>query len=143
MRLVDVNVLLYAIDETSAHHGLVRKRWQALLDDDESIGIPWIVISGFLRLSTNPRIFPDALAPEAAFDFVEEWLGRPNVFIPLEKPDHAQVLRRLVTESGTAGNLVTDAHLAAFGITYDATVLSCDRDFMRFAALRTENPLAS
>lgn len=76
-----------------------------------------------------------------AFDLADEWLGRSNVFIPLEKPEHSAVLRDLVASTGTAGNLVTDAHIAVFGITYDAAVFSCDRDFRRFDGLWSENPL--
>jgi len=141
MKLIDVNILLYAIDETSFHHEQVIEHWQLLLNGDESVGIPWIVLTGFLRLSTSARIFENALDPMDAFDLVDEWIGRSNVFIPMEKPEHSAVLRDLVASSGTAGNLVTDAHIAAFGITYDATVFSCDRDFKRFNGLRSENPL--
>lgn len=44
--------------------------------------------------------------------------------------------------SGTAGNLVTDAHLTALAIEHGAELCTADRDFGRFAGLRWVNPLA-
>ena len=74
---------------------------------------------------------------------VDAWLSTEMVTVIAEKPDHWRVLRNLLASTGTAGNLTTDAHLAALAITHDATLASCDNDFSRFADLRWENPLQS
>jgi len=142
VRIVDLNLLLYAINADSAHHAAARVWWERALNDDEPIGLPWLVLLGFLRIATNARIFPHPLAADAAIEKVDAWLGRDNVRIAREKEDHWDVLRSLIADSGTAGNLTTDAHLAALAISHDATLVSSDTDFGRFKGLRWQNPLA-
>ena len=141
MKVVDLNVLIYAVHPDSAHHSVVRVHWNEMLNGDETVALPWIVVTGFLRLATNPRMFARPLAPEAACEAIDEWLALDVVVVPVEKAHHWSVLRRLIVETGTAANLVTDAHIAAIALTHDATVVSCDRDFGRFDGLRVENPL--
>lgn len=143
MKVVDLNVLIYAVDGGSPHHAKVLPYWQRTLDGDESVGLPWIVIVGFLRLTTNGRVFATPLAVEAACEMVDDWLALDVVSVPLEKPTHWKVLGEFVRASGTAANLVTDAHIAAIATTRDATLVSCDRDFARFDGLRVENPLST
>ena len=140
MKIVDVNVLLYAVNPDSDPSGTVRRWWEKALTGDESIGLPWIVLSGFLRISTNPRIYPRPAAVDWALDEVERWLSADVVTTISEKPEHWRMLRGMLAETGTAGNLTTDAHLAALAITHDATLASCDNDFARFSGLRWENP---
>ena len=142
MKIVDLNVLIYAVDERSPHHLVVLPYWQRLLDGEEGIGLPWIVLVGFLRITTHPRAFATPLGADAACDLVDDWLALDVVSVPVEKPGHWKALRDFVRASGTAGNLVTDAHIAAIASTRDAALVSCDRDFERFGGLRVENPLA-
>ena len=141
MRIVDLNVLLYAVDTTAPHHESVGPYWTDLLNGDETVGLPWVVVSGFLRLTTSPRVSPRPFTAEAACRRVDEWFALDVVTVSLEKPGHWGVLRRLIGATGTAANLVTDAHIAAIALTHDASVVSCDRDFERFAGLRVDNPL--
>ena len=140
MKVVDVNVLLYAINQQAPEHQRIRRWLESALNGDESVGFPWLVLAGFLRLSTNPRIFPEPLRVNEALSQVSAWLGARTVTTVSEKPNHWAVLRNLLNETGTAGNLTTDAHLAALAITHNATVVSCDNDFSRFQPLRWENP---
>ena len=141
MQIVDLNVLIYAVDEQSPHHVIILPYWQRLLEGSESVGLPWIVLVGFLRITTNPRAFVTPQTAGAACEMIEEWLALEVVSMPTEKPDHWTVLKGFVQTSGTAANLVTDAHIAAIARTRDATLVSCDRDFERFDGLRLENPL--
>ena len=143
MKIVDVNVLLYAVNRDSDQHTKVCPWWQRALRGDESIGLPWLVLSGFLRISTNPRIYPLPLTADQALDQVEGWLSADVATTISEKVDHWPTLREVLRETGTAGNLTTDAHLATLAITHDATLVSCDSDFGRFRGLRWENPLTS
>jgi toxin-antitoxin system PIN domain toxin len=142
VRIVDVNVLLYALNEDAAHHAPLLAWWTEALNGDVSIGLPWSVVTGFLRIVTNPRVLPRPLQPDDAIQVVDDWLACPNVSLAREKEGHWETLRALVAETGTAGNLTTDAHLAALAMTYDATLVSCDNDFGRFKSLRWQNPLA-
>ena len=140
MKVVDVNILLYAVNDQADKHDRIRRGWEAALNGDESVGLPWLVLSGFLRLSTNPKIFPTPLPVNLALARVTAWLDARMVTTIGEKPNHWDVLRKLLSETGTAGNLTTDAHLATLAITHDATLASCDNDFIRFQHLRSENP---
>jgi len=141
MTLVDLNILLYAINPSSAHYGTVHPWWEAAMGSDEPVGLTWIVLSGFLRLATNSRVFPNPMSVESAVGRVARWLSHPNTRLVQETEGHWSIFRTLLEEAGTAGNLTTDAHLATLAISTGATLVSCDHDFTRFAGLRLLNPL--
>jgi len=141
VKLVDLNVLLYAVNRDSAHHEVIRRWWEDAINGDEPVGLAWVVLLGFLRLSTHPRVFPSPLDAGQAADRVEAWLAHPNVKIVRETDEQWRLLKSQLDETGTAGNLTTDAHLASLAIAHGATLVSCDTDFGRFAKLRWENPL--
>lgn len=143
MKIVDVNVLLYAVNRDAIHHSRVLAWWQNALASQEPIGLAWIVLLGFLRLSTNGRVFRTPLSTETAMERIDAWLGHENVRVAHETEDQWAVVRRLLTDTGTSGNRTTDAHLAALAITHGATLVSCDCDFARYRQLRWENPAAS
>jgi hypothetical protein len=112
------------------------------MNGTEGIGLPWVVTLGFLRLTTSPRVFSQPLSPAAAWDVVEEWFAS-SVCRPLAPGSrHREILKTLVLEHGTAGNLTTDAHLAAICIEHGATLYTADNDFGRFPALKWKNPLS-
>ena len=142
MRIIDLNVLLYAVNSDAAQHERVRGWWEKAVNDEDTIGLAWVVLLGFLRLATNPRVFPRPLAPDAAAVKLDTWLSLDNVRVLHERDDHWKTLKPLLSGAGTAGNLTTDAHLAALALTHDAAIVSCDTDFARFKGLRLENPLA-
>lgn len=140
MKVFDLNILLYAVNRDGPLH-LRAKSWlENALSAEEAIALPWVVILGFVRLSTNPRVFPHPLAAEQALATVDEWLSRPCVRILAPGDDHWRVLRGLLEEAGAAGNLTTDAHLAAIAIEHGAELVSADTDFARFSRLRWINP---
>jgi hypothetical protein len=99
------------------------------------------VLLVFMRVSTSPRIFEHPLAPDRAFDVIERWLAQPCAVIVHPGDRHATLVRQLLRPLGTAGNLVSDAHLAALAIEHGAELNSCDSDFSRFSGLRWVNPL--
>jgi toxin-antitoxin system PIN domain toxin len=101
-----------------------------------------VVLLGFLRVATSPRVFPKPLAPDQAVGLVDGWLARPAVRALAPGEEHWRILRELVDDAGTAGNLVTDAHLAALAIEHGCELCSTDSDFARFARVRWSNPLA-
>lgn len=141
MKIVDLNILLYTINTSFEQHKNIRKWWIDSLNDDEPIGLAWLVLSGFIRLSTNPRIFPKPLPTKAALAKVESWLKHPNTVIAHESNDHFRIFRELLENTGSAGNLTTDAHLASIAIGNGGLMVSCDNDFARFENLRWTNPL--
>jgi toxin-antitoxin system PIN domain toxin len=142
VKLVDTNILLYAVDRDAFLHQQAREWLEGALNGHETVGFPWIVLLGFLRLSTRSGVFPQPLSIEHAILLVDEWLALPQSRLVVESDEHWPILRQLLLETGTAGNLTTDAHLAALAIANGATLVSCDADFGRYGKLRWENPLA-
>ncbi|HZQ63936.1 MAG TPA: type II toxin-antitoxin system VapC family toxin [Gaiellaceae bacterium] len=140
MLLVDANVLLYAVNEDAPHHEKARNWLDEALGSDEPVGFAWVVLLAFLRLATNPSLFPHPLTPAQSTDVVEGWLGRPASLVLQPGERHLSLLRGLLAESGTAANLVNDAHLAALALEHGAEIVSFDRDFERFAGVRSRLP---
>ncbi len=142
MKLVDVNVVLFVTNTQAAEHDRALAWWEQALLGSEPIGLAWVVILGFVRMSTHPKIFARPLTPDEALDKVTRWLTHPHIRIVQENAQQAQLLMELIRQIGTAGNLTMDAHLAALAISHNATLVSCDNDFGRFRRLKRENPLA-
>ena len=141
MKIVDLNILLYAVNRDAYHHRTVRRWWEAALADEEPIGLSWLVLLGFLRLATNPKVFPKPLRVEDALRRVDGWLSHPNVRLVVETAEHWRILRGLLQATGSAGNLTSDAHLAALALEYGSVLISCDSDFSRFPRLQWQNPI--
>jgi toxin-antitoxin system PIN domain toxin len=139
--IVDLNALLYAVNADGPHHEAAKAWLEDLLSGAEVVALPWVVLLGFLRLSTNPRIFPSPLHPEQALEVVDGWVSHASVQPLSPGGEHWRILRGLLRGAGTAGNLTTDAHLAALAIERGAELHSTDTDFARFAHLRWVNLL--
>ena len=142
MILVDVNLLIYAVNEDSPDHRKARSWLEAAVSGNETVGLPWIVLLAFLRLTTRAGLFQKPLSVDAAFDLVDAWLQQPSVTIPEPAARHLQTMRDLISPLGTGGNLTSDAHLAALAMEHGAEFCSTDNDFARFRRLRWRNPLA-
>ena len=140
MVIVDANVLLYAVDRASAHHEPSRSWLDGSLAGAEAVGFAWIALLAFIRIGTNPSILPHPMTADDATGQAAAWLEAPAAVIAEPTPRHAAVLRGLLRETGTAGNLVTDAHLAALAIEHGADIVSYDRDFARFTGVRHRLP---
>jgi toxin-antitoxin system PIN domain toxin len=140
--LVDANLLIYAVDSDAPHHQRARAWLEGVLSGADAVGLSWSVILAFLRVTTREGILVRSLDPVAACRYVDGWLGQSNVVAVSPGPEHWTILRSLLTESGTAGNLTSDAHLAALAIERGATLCSSDNDFKRFRRVEHVNPLA-
>lgn len=141
MIIPDVNPLVNAYNGDSPDHPVARRWWESVANDREPIGLAWVTVLGFLRLMTSPRVMPRPMPVAAAVAAVESWLALPHVELVEPGPRHAEILFRLLRGTGVAGNLTTDAHLAALAIEHQGQVASSDGDFARFEGLRWFNPL--
>ena len=141
MILPDINLLVYAYNSDAREHAGARAWWESLLGSSEAVGLPWAVSCGFIRLMTHPAILVTPLDPLRAVGHVQAWLDRPNVEVLDPGPRHLEILRRLLGDLGVAGNLTTDAHIAALAMEYQCELHSNDADFARFSGLRWRNPL--
>jgi toxin-antitoxin system PIN domain toxin len=140
VKLVDLNVLVYATDQTSTHHERARAWLDRAMSSTETIGIATAVAIGFLRLTTSPRIMAAPLDATTSLGVVRGWYRRPNVTAPEPTTRHCELLESLLAPIGTAGNIVSDAHLAALAIEHGAELYSFDRDFARFSGVRWLEP---
>jgi toxin-antitoxin system PIN domain toxin len=136
----DVNFLVYAFMTAMPQHKAARKAWEELLSGDEPVGLAPVVLFGFLRLVTNRKMFVPPLDVESAVELIEGWLTRSRgQLLETDVGYFAQTLR-LIREHGAGGNLTTDAQIAALALEHDATVISNDSDFKRFAKVRSKQP---
>jgi toxin-antitoxin system PIN domain toxin len=140
MILPDANVLLYAVNRSCDQHELALQALLQGFDDPRGVALAWVALLAFLRLSTRRGIFPKPLPAEDALRVAGHWLGHPSAQVVHPGERHLDILGRLLGSAGTAGNLTTDAHLAALAIEHGATVLTFDRDFARFEGLRWTMP---
>ena len=141
MILPDTNLLLYAIDRLCPDHDRAARWWETALQANEPVLLCPVVVFAFLRLSTHPRVFENPLRPNEAFDYIENWLAFPSVAWGEPGPGHLARVKALLLATGTGGNLVTDAQIAALAAEHDATIYSADADFSRFPNIRWTNPL--
>lgn len=141
MILVDVNLLLYAEDEFSPHHQPAKDWWVAQLSGEDPVCLCWPVLTGFIRISTNRRLFSNAISLSDAISRVESWFAQPCVRLIYPTPTHWRTLRTLLEQAQANANLVTDAHLAALAIEHGCELCSTDADFSRFPRLKWRNPL--
>lgn len=132
MIILDINVLINAVVE-DARLNLDARIWlERTANTSEVLGLPWVSVLGFVRIATNPRILPHPLSTEDALGVMERMLSEPNFVVTEPTSRHFDVLSGLLRRSGTAGNLTTDAHIAALAIEHGASVASFDRDIARF-----------
>lgn len=143
MMLPDISVLVHAHNSDSPKHLIARTWWDRALAGSEGIGLAWVTLLGFVRIATHRGILLHPMTPSDACARVEEWLSLPHVHIPIPAPQHFSRLRFLLESLGTAGNLTTDAHLAALAIERGYVLYSTDVDFARFPGLRWINPLTA
>jgi toxin-antitoxin system PIN domain toxin len=142
MILPDANALLHAVNRASDQHEAALAALRQGFDDPRGVAFAWTALLAFLRLSTRRGIFPAPLPAEDALRVIEHWLGHPRAQVAHPGDRHAEILGRLLRSAGTAGNLTTDAHLAALAIEHGATIVSFDRDFARFEGVRWTLPTA-
>ena len=142
MIIPDVNLILYAHNEEDPDHEEAVLWWDQLLSGTQAVGIPLVVVMAFLRLSTSTRLFLRPLSVDQSIMRIESWFACPQVRMIEPSPEHLSEFLRMVRSIGVAGNLTTDAHIAALSLEYRAEIHSADADFGRFPGIRWRNPLA-
>ena len=141
MIIPDVNLLIYAHNDSVPLHDLAKHWWEGLVNGTERVGIPWVVSSGFVRLMTHPRVLIHPVTPAEAVDYVRAWFQFPHIMPINPGSSHLAHFRRNLVTAGVGAHLVTDAHIAAIAMEYQAEVHANDSDFNRFPGLRWRNPL--
>lgn len=140
MILIDVNVLVYANRRDAHNHSTYRRWLNDVVNSDGPYGIPDLVLSGFLRIVTHPKIFAKPTRIDSALDFTDRLRRHPNCVHISPGPRHWEIFGRLCRTAGVKGNLVPDAYLAALAIESGSEWITTDRDFARFPGLRWRLP---
>jgi uncharacterized protein len=138
----DINVLLYAYDSVSPFHAKAAGWWRDCLSGTEPVGLPSVVLLGFVRVGTSPRAFTHPMTVAEATGHVRAWLEQSIVQVLGSSAHHVVRTLALLEQVGTAGNLVTDAHIAALALEHDGVVHTSDTDFVRFPGVRWLNPIS-
>lgn len=142
MIVPDANLLLYAYDDRSAFRQEAREWWEGCLSGAEPVGLTPPTVFAFVRIATNARVFASPMTLDRAVEHVLSWLGQSAAQILQPPATHLQDVFALLREAGSAaGNLVSDAQIAAFAQSYRAVVHTADRDFLRFRSVRCHFPL--
>jgi toxin-antitoxin system PIN domain toxin len=142
MTLVDANVLLYAYQPRSAHHDSCRRWVERAFSGGEVVGLAWVTVLAFIRISTNARIFEAPLSVSEAIAIVSSWLARDAVLVVEAGEQCWEILKALLVEGQITGPLAMDAFLAALALENGATLVTTDRDFSRFPRLHVHDPSA-
>lgn len=140
MILPDVNVLVHAHNADSAVHERARRWWDRCLAGSEGVGLAWATLLGFIRITTNRKVVARPLPVADVLGWIHAWLVLPHVHVAQPSDTHFARFRAELERLGTAGNLTTDAHLAALAMERGYILYSTDADFARFPALRWVNP---
>lgn len=137
----DANIILYAYNGDAPKHVEAKQWFEEQLLSPDSFSLSWQIITAFLRISTNPRAFPQPFDLREASEIVDEWLALPNIEILTPTANHWRIFQTLIVEGQTRAALMMDAHLAALAIEHGAILATTDSDFSKFSALQTINPL--
>ena len=141
MILIDVNVLVYAYRADAPGHAALRDWLEGLINSDQAYGFSDLVLSGFLRIVTHPRVFNPPSDLASALAFTQTIRNQPNAVRVAPGPRHWDIFKGLCETAGVKGNLVPDAYLAAMAIESGSEWISTDRDYSRFPGLKWRHPL--
>ena len=142
MIVPDVNILIYAHVTDMPHHVHARDWWSSAINGNESIGLAWSVMTGFIRLTTTTSLFTQPLSIDQACSVVDSWLQLPHSVTLQPSQDHLNHVRSTISKLKSGGSVVPDVHLAALAFEYGGTVYSADNDFARFGLAKWINPVA-
>ncbi len=140
MLLVDVNVLVYAHREDAPNHRAFRRWLEQLMQSDQAYAVSDLVLSGFLRVVTHPRVFRTPTPINQALAFARDVRDQPNCIVVTPGPRHWDIFAGLCRTAGVRGNQVADAYLAALAIESGCEWITTDRDYSRFPNLRWRVP---
>ncbi|MEO6435278.1 MAG: type II toxin-antitoxin system VapC family toxin [Tepidisphaeraceae bacterium] len=140
MKILDVNVLIYAFRPEPPQHAPVRAWLERLVQSNRPFGVPDIVLAGFVRTITRKPFDPPS-TPQEAWGFVDVLASMPQCTIFYGSPEHFAAFRAICKDADVRGNLLTDAYIAAHAIMSDGEIVSCDDDFSKFPGLTWRNPI--
>ncbi len=140
MQLPDVNILVYAHREDTEQHQQSLSWLEARINSEEAFAMSELVLSGFLRIVTHPKIFNPPSKLEDALLFIEQIRSQPNCVIVVPQERHWSIFLNLCKQANAKGNLIPDAYHAALAIESGSEWITTDQDFSRFTGLKWSLP---
>ncbi len=142
MQLPDINVLIYAHREDAGEHEVFAEWLVNLVKAPQPFALSEYVLSGFVRITTNPRIFDPPTPMRTALAFCDRLVDWPRSVIVQPRERHWTLFTELCSAPGVKGALVSDAYLAALAMEHGCELVTTDSDFARFKGLRYRHPLS-
>ena len=140
MKLLDVNVVLAAHRDDHPHFEVARGWLDELLLTGSPFSVIDMIAGAFLRIATNRRVFSVPTPVEDAFAYLRALRAQPGHALLGPGPSHLSLLQQLCEGLDVSGDLIPDAQLAAIAVEHACELVSFDRDFARFPALRWTRP---
>ena len=137
----DLNLLLYATNSQERRHVQAHRWWSMTLSGHVPVGLPWMVVMGFIRITTGPHYSGVPVPVESAMSAIREWRSAECVRMIDPREEHLHIVERLLISRGVGGRHTMDAHLAALAIEHRGTIYSADSDFAEFPSVSWVNPL--
>jgi uncharacterized protein len=141
VQLPDVNILIYAHREDAPEHDRYAEWLKALTASVEPFALSDMVLSGFLRVVTNQKIFHPPTPMDTALAFCLRLVDWPRASLITPGRRHWELFTALCRD--IKGPLVSDAYIAALAIEHGCELITTDSDFARFSGLRWRHPLAA
>ncbi len=138
---MDVNVLVYAHREDTTDHPAYRDWVEERINGGSAYGVSELVLSGFIRVVTHPKVFECPTPLCVALNFVNQIRGQPQAVPVRPGSRHWTIFDELLRSSEAKGNLVPDAYHAALAIESGCDWITTDKGFLRFPELRARHPL--
>ena len=142
MLLFDANVLVYAFRQDIPDSDRYAVWLEDIINSEMAFAVSDLVLSGFIRIVTHPRILSPPATMDEALAFTETIRSQPQCVTVSPGPRHWRIFTRLCKQAGARGNLVPDAYLAAMAIESGSEWITTDRDFARFPGLRWRHPFS-
>ena len=140
MELLDVNVLVNAYRQDAPEHRAFTEYVERLANGVVPFAVPSVVLGGFLRIVTHPRIFSPPSTLDDALTFADQVRALPHCILLTAGTRHADIFVDLCRAGDARGNLVSDAYLAALAIETGSELVTADRGFARWPGLRYRHP---
>lgn len=142
MIAVDTNLLVHAHQREASLHGKAKEALRQLAESP----VPWALclhsFVEFYAVATHPKLWKIPSTPEQAIDQIRAWRESPSLRILCDTPGVLDKLAEFAMDGSVRGALIHDARIAACCVVGGASELwTVDRDFSRFPALKTRNPL--
>ena len=141
MLLPDVNVLINTHRRNGPEFHAYQQWFADLLASDSAFGISELVLSGFVRIVTNPQVFSRPTPLRLALAFAAELRTHPRSVIIRPGDLHWDIFSDLCRKTDAAANRIPDAYFAAMAIESGCIWVTADKHFNQFPGLRCQHPL--